>query len=222
MLDSQTMSGVADCVSNSESVVYKAKRLFDIVLSSMVLILLAPLLVTLALVLKFTDLGPAIYRHTRVGCDGRRFDCFKFRTMVLDSENVLNSLLETDPSAREEWERDRKLKNDPRVTRLGALLRASSADELPQLFNVLLGHMSLVGPRPVTSEELERYGDDIDLYLSVRPGVTGPWQVCGRSELSWEERVKLDANYVRNWQFSTDLLILLRTMRAVIQRRGSW
>jgi lipopolysaccharide/colanic/teichoic acid biosynthesis glycosyltransferase len=172
--------------------------------------------------MKLIQAGPVIYRHRRIGYGGREFSCFKFRTMIADSENILKSLLETDAIAREEWERDRKLKNDPRITPLGAMLRAWSADELPQLFNVLLGDMSLVGPRPVTADELGRYGDQISLYLSMRPGLTGPWQVSGRSDRSYEERVALDVDYTKNWRLSTDLLILLRTLRVVIHRKGSW
>ena len=197
------------------------KRGFDIVVASLILVVLAPFFVMLTILIKMTDPGPIIYQHSRVGYQGKQFSCVKFRTMVVDSESRLRTLLDADPAAREEWELHRKLKSDPRITPLGSLLRNSSADELPQLINVIRGDMSLVGPRPVVSEELEHYGEHAKLYLATRPGMTGSWQINGRSDVSYESRVAFDADYVRDWCLSTDLLILIRTVGAVIRQRGS-
>jgi undecaprenyl-phosphate galactose phosphotransferase len=142
--------------------------------------------------------------------------------MVLDSDKVLKALLESDPSARKEWDRAQKLANDPRITPVGKFLRQSSLDELPQLINVIRGDMSLVGPRPIVPSELTRYGDKLSLYLLARPGITGIWQVSGRNDCGYDRRIEMDANYVRNWRFSTDFVILLRTLGAVLAQRGSY
>lgn len=198
------------------------KRIFDIIFSSFIIILFIPLYIFIAFALRLSDRGPIIYRGTRIGCGGGKFACFKFRTMVVDSQNRLEELLASDPAIRREWEVNRKLKNDPRITPIGRFLRQSSLDELPQLINVLRGEMSLVGPRPVIASELALYGDYIQLYLSARPGLTGMWQVSGRNDCSYEKRVELDSNYVRNWRFSMDIYILLRTIFAVVQCRGSY
>ena len=198
------------------------KRVFDIVFASVVLLLISPLFIIVALMLKVTDPGPVIYRHVRVGLWGRRFTCFKFRTMVVDAENVLKVLLNDDASIRAEWERSQKLIKDPRVTRVGRFLRESSLDELPQLINVMRGEMSLVGPRPIVPSETSRYGDRLDSYVLARPGLTGAWQISGRSDCGYDKRVELDANYVSDWRFSTDLSILVRTVGAVIERKGSY
>jgi len=142
--------------------------------------------------------------------------------MVLDSDKVLKTLLESDPAARKEWDRTQKLANDPRITPLGKFLRQSSLDELPQLINVIRGDMSLVGPRPIVPSELTRYGDKLSLYLQARPGITGIWQVSGRNDCGYDRRIEMDANYVRNWRFSTDFVILVRTLGAVLAQRGSY
>ena len=198
------------------------KRVFDIVFASVVLLLISPLFIIVALMLKVTDPGPVIYRHVRVGLWGRRFTCFKFRTMVVDAENVLKVLLNDDASIRAEWERSQKLIKDPRVTRVGRFLRESSLDELPQLINVVRGEMSLVGPRPIVPSEMSHYGDRLGSYVSARPGLTGAWQISGRSDCGYDKRVELDANYVSDWRFSTVLSILARTVGAVIERKGSY
>jgi len=198
------------------------KRVFDVIVASLILLLTFPVLVIVALMLKLTDPGPVIYKHVRVGLWGRRFICFKFRTMVVDSENALKASAYNDPGARAEWKQCQKLINDPHVTPVGQFLRESSLDELPQLFNVLRGDMSLVGPRPIVPSEMSRYGDRLGLYVSARPGLTGAWQISGRSDCGYDKRVELDANYVSNWRFSTDLFILLRTVGAVIDRKGSY
>ena len=198
------------------------KRIFDVFFASFVILLTLTLFIIVAIMVKLTDPGPVIYKHVRVGLWGRRFNCFKFRTMFVDSENVLEALLDGDPGARAEWEGNQKLIKDPRVTPVGRFLRESSLDELPQLINVLRGDMSLVGPRPIVPSEMSRYGDRLGSYLSARPGLTGAWQISGRSDCSYEKRVELDSNYVSNWRLSTDLSILMRTVGAVIDRKGSY
>jgi exopolysaccharide production protein ExoY len=201
----------------------RTKRVFDVFVASLVLLLTFPLFIIVAVMLKVTDPGPVIYKHVRVGLLGRRFTCFKFRSMVVDAENVLKALLDDNPGARAEWERSQKLINDPRVTRVGRILIESSLDELPQLVNVLRGEMSLVGPRPIDPSEMSHYGDRLASYVSARPGLTGAWQISGRSDGEYDQRVELDANYVSNWSFSTDLSILLRAMCAVKKKEaGRW
>lgn len=197
------------------------KRAFDVVVSIVLLTLLCPLFVYLHF--KITaDGGPLIYGHTRVGRNGLPFQCMKFRTMVVNSSAVLADLLARDLAARAEWEKDFKLKNDPRVNRFGNFLRSSSIDELPQLWNVLRGDMSLVGPRPVVQAELERYQDDVAYYLMSRPGMTGLWQVSGRNDVDYRTRVYFDAWYVKNWSLWTDLVILFKTVSVVLKRAGAY
>ncbi|HEY8007398.1 MAG TPA: sugar transferase [Methylocella sp.] len=200
----------------------KAKRIFDVIVASITLFLFLPLFAFVVLLLKLTDPGPVIFSHVRVGQGGRRFACLKFRSMVTDSDKVLKSLLESDPTARAEWERTQKLTNDPRITAVGKFLRQSSLDELPQLINVIRGDMSLVGPRPVVPSEVGRYGEKLGLYLQARPGITGVWQVSGRNDCGYDKRIEMDANYVRNWRISNDIVILMRTLGAVIARKGSY
>ena len=197
------------------------KRAFDVVVSLVLLTLLVLFFVYLHF--KITaDGGPLIYGHTRVGRNGLPFQCMKFRTMVVNSAEVLAELLASDPVARAEWEKDFKLKNDPRVNRFGSFLRRSSIDELPQLWNVLRGEMSLVGPRPVVQAELERYQDDVAYYLMSRPGMTGLWQVSGRNDVDYGTRVYFDAWYVKNWSLWTDLVILFKTVAVVLKRAGAY
>ncbi len=197
------------------------KRLFDLAAASAILVLVAPLMATIALLLRLEG-GPVLFAHQRVGRDGRLFPCYKFRSMVPNAKEVLERLLAEDPEARAEWERDQKLRNDPRITRLGHVLRKLSLDELPQLFNVLKGDMSLVGPRPVVPEELERYGDAKVYYLMVRPGLTGLWQISGRNDLDYDQRVALDTWYVRNWTLWNDIVILFKTLVVVPSRAGAY
>lgn len=164
----------------------------------------------------------ALFRHQRVGRDGKLFNCLKFRTMVPDAEKVLARLLESDPALRAEWERDHKLKDDPRVTPFGRFLRAASLDELPQLWNVLAGDMSLVGPRPVTREELLRYGRNAVFYELVRPGITGLWQVSGRNFVEYRRRVAMDVLYVKRQSLVLDVWILLKTVIVVVTGHGAF
>lgn len=204
------------------------KRGIDLLLAIVAIVLLAPLLLTIAVRLKM-ERGPILFTQLRVGKDGRRFRCFKFRTMRPDAEAQLSNLLATDPAARAEWKRHQKLANDPRITRLGAFLRTTSLDELPQLFNVVIDDMSMVGPRPIIAPEISGYendrayfeGADFDHYASCKPGITGLWQVSGRARTTHRERVRLDRWYCRNWSIWLDVMIILKTVRAVLIRTGS-
>ena len=198
-----------------------SKRVFDIVACLVGLALLSPGFFIVAMVTK-KDGGPAFYSHERVGRGGAIFLCLKFRSMYEDSDKRLETLLACNAEAKKEWEEHYKLKNDPRITPFGHFLRESSIDELPQLVNVLKGDMSLVGPRPIILEELEKYGEAKETYLSVRPGLTGLWQVSGRNDLDYETRVALDVEYVESYSFVTDLIILIKTIRAVLERRGAY
>ncbi|MBO0712253.1 MAG: exopolysaccharide biosynthesis polyprenyl glycosylphosphotransferase [Acetobacteraceae bacterium] len=196
------------------------KLVFDQVVAALLLAALLPLFVVLAALIR-ADGGPALFRHERIGFGGRRFKCLKFRTMVTDADVVLRRVLQSDPGARAEWEETQKLRDDPRVTAVGAFLRKTSLDELPQLLNVVRGEMSLVGPRPIVQAEVRRYGQDIAYYYDAKPGLTGLWQVSGRSDTSYEHRVKLDVWYVRNWALWHDITILLKTIPAVLLKKGA-
>ena len=198
-----------------------AKRALDIAIASAALLVAAPFFLIVSLMVRM-DGGPAFYAHPRVGRLGTIFGCLKFRSMVVDSQARLEALLASDPDARAEWDATRKLKNDPRITRIGRFLRATSLDELPQLINVLRGEMAIVGPRPVTLTELDQYyGAAAAHYLTVRPGITGLWQVSGRSETSYDQRVALDVAYVSQPSLLADMRILLKTPVAVLSRRGA-
>jgi exopolysaccharide production protein ExoY len=198
------------------------KRALDIVITLPLILFFLPLFLLLALAVWVQGDGPIIFSHGRVGFDGNEFRCLKFRSMVANAQQRLTKLLEEDPEALAEWNATHKLKNDPRITRLGQFLRKSSLDELPQLFNILKGEMSLIGPRPITWSEVSQYEGSFADYTRTRPGLTGLWQVSGRSDLSYRERVMLDVAYVRNWSFVGDLMILLRTVPAILLRRGSY
>ncbi len=198
-----------------------SKVMFDKTFALVALILLAPIMGIIALAIRASGQGPVIYGHVRVGRDGRTFRCLKFRTMRPDSDSDLDDLLSIDPIARDEWNEQRKLERDPRVDRIGYILRKTSLDELPQFWNVLKGDMSMVGPRPITAAEAIKYGRHFETYKSVRPGLTGVWQVSGRSDASYERRVALDVSYIRNWSLMTDIRIALRTFRVVIAGRGA-
>lgn len=192
------------------------KRIIDIALALSGIILLAPLLVICYLLTILTSPGPVLFRHRRVGFNGKHFDCLKFRTMLVDAPERLHHLLESDPMAAREWAETRKLRRDPRITAIGAILRKSSLDELPQLFNVLKGDMSIVGPRPITDEELERYTASVGAYLACRPGITGLWQVSGRSTTTYDKRVACDAFYAQNWSIALDVKILIVTVPSLL------
>lgn len=186
------------------------------------LIFLLPVMIGVALAVFAQDGGPILFAHRRIGRGGRHFYCLKFRTMAVDAEQRLAELLANDPEARVEWEKDHKLRNDPRVTGLGAFLRKSSLDELPQLFNVLRGEMSLVGPRPIVDAEVAKYGRRFRNYCAVKPGITGLWQVSGRNDVSYRTRVALDCVYARERNLLMDGYIILSTVPAVLARKGSY
>jgi exopolysaccharide production protein ExoY len=191
------------------------KRFFDIALASLTALLLLPLIVMICCLMRYSYGGRILYAHQRVGYGGRMFPCFKFRTMVEDSDAVLQRFLADNPAAALEWEATQKLRHDPRITPIGHFLRRSSLDELPQLINVVRGDMSCIGPRPIVPSELARYGSSKEDYLSTRPGLTGLWQVSGRTNLNYQRRVALDRYYVRNWSLLLDIGILARTIPAV-------
>ena len=190
-------------------------------LALLILVLLAPVMGVVAFLIWRRDGAPVLFAHYRVGHDGKLFRCMKFRTMYRDAERMLAELLEKDPAARAEWQSEQKLLRDPRITPIGHFLRRTSLDELPQLFNVVRGDMSLVGPRPITVGELTRYGRVRWHYLSVRPGITGLWQVSGRNNTSYDERVALDRRYVEERTAWMNLQILLKTVKVVVARDGA-
>lgn len=199
------------------------KTIFDFTLTLIGAICISPLLAYIAYRIKKEDPGPLIFKHIRIGKDGKPFPCYKFRSMVVNSAEMLEKYLAENPAAKAEWERDFKLKNDPRITPIGKFLRRTSLDELPQIFNVLKGEMSLVGPRPVVQEELDKYyGDAVKEYCSIRPGITGLWQVSGRSDLDYTERVLLDQWYVKNRNLKLDIKILWQTIGVVLMKKGAY
>lgn len=197
-------------------------RAFDVVVALLAIAFTAPLLIAVAMGVFLTDGGAPVFAHQRIGRGGRVFRCFKFRSMVVDAEARLAALLASDPVARREWERDHKLRRDPRITRIGDFLRKSSLDELPQLFNVLRGEMSIVGPRPIVAAEVKRYGSRFAAYCRVRPGITGLWQVSGRNDTTYRRRVALDTVYARHKCLTLDMKIVMMTVPAVIFARGCY
>lgn len=198
------------------------KRGMDLTISSIACLFLAPLFLVLGAAIKLTTPGPVFYGHTRAGRGNTRFKAWKFRTMKANADKMLDDYLAKHPELREEWERDHKLKNDPRVTPLGKWMRKWSIDELPQVFNVLCGEMSVVGPRPIVEDEIGKYGEHFETFNSVLPGITGLWQVCGRNDTTYEERVQLDLYYVHHWSPWLDLYLLVRTVKTVLFTRGAY
>lgn len=197
------------------------KRILDVAGAIVLAAVFSPLILAIAVLMR-REGGSTIYKHRRIGRDGRAFECLKFRTMVPNADQVLRELLMSNPAIKAEWVQDHKLRCDPRVTRLGRFLRRTSLDELPQLWNVMRGEMSLVGPRPVVREELLRYGRNVRAYLSAKPGITGLWQVKGRNDTDYRRRVVLDTYYVRNQCLLLDLYILLKTTRVVLGGSGAY
>ena len=200
----------------------RRKRAFDLLIALPTLVFTAPLMIALAVLIWMHDGASPVFVQTRFGRGGRPFRCYKFRSMVADAEARLRKLLAEDPEAAAEWARDQKLRDDPRITRLGRFIRKSSLDELPQLWNIIRGDMSLIGPRPIVRNEIARYGEDFLYYGMTRPGVTGLWQVSGRNETSYAERIALDVQYVREWSFARDMEILAKTVPAVLFSRGAF
>lgn len=197
-------------------------RVLDVIGAIGLLIVFLPLMLLIALSIRLTSQGPVIFSQQRIGRDGQLFSCYKFRSMVVDAEERLTHLLATDAAAKAEWERDQKLRNDPRITRIGLFLRKSSLDELPQFWNILRGDMSLVGPRPIIGDERYRYGRYIAHYCSVRPGLTGLWQISGRNHVSYRRRVAYDVLYARKSRFGDNIRILLLTVPCVLTSKGSY
>lgn len=213
-LDRSEQSSVGDRV-------YFGKRIFDLVAAVLLFVLALPIIVLISVIIRATGY-PVIFSHVRVGLDRKHFRCYKFRTMVPDAEDVLHVMLRSDAGALREWRANHKLRNDPRVTPFGRFLRRSSLDELPQLWNVLKGDMSLVGPRPIVEDEIEKYGNKALIYNSVRPGMTGLWQVLGRSNTSYSRRVSMDVLYVRRQSVSLDFWIMFKTAVVVLHRAGAF
>lgn len=198
------------------------KRCLDVVLVMTLMPIILFVVLTIAILVKLSSRGPIFYSHRRIGKNGAFFSMWKFRTMCVDSAGLLEKYLEQNPDARTEWNKTHKLRYDPRVTRLGSFLRRYSLDELPQLWNVLTGQMSLVGPRPIVAAEVEKYGDCFDCYCCAVPGLTGLWQTSGRSTLSYDARVALDCEYVARWSLRKDIVILLKTCSSVINQDGAF
>jgi Undecaprenyl-phosphate galactose phosphotransferase WbaP len=198
------------------------KRMLDLSILALASPIVVPLMLLLALMVKLTSRGPVFYRHHRLGRESRVFGAWKFRTMVPDADRILKTYLQQHPELEEEWNRDQKLKDDPRITPIGKLLRKTSLDELPQLWNVLRGHMSLVGPRPIVADEVVKYGTTYHFYERVRPGITGMWQISGRNNTTYAERLALDRFYVRNWSPWLDVYILIRTIKTVLFCEGAY
>jgi len=212
---------IADALNISPPVGGIPKRLFDLTCAIAMLIVFAPLMLIILVSIRATERGPVLFRHQRIGFNGRPFYCLKFRSMAIDAQARLDGLLRDSPEAREEWANTRKLRNDPRITPIGQFLRTTSLDELPQIINVLRGDMSVVGPRPVMADELAHYVPNDIEYRMARPGITGLWQVSGRSDTTYAERVNLDVRYVREWSAGLDLQILLKTVAVVMRQQGS-
>jgi Undecaprenyl-phosphate galactose phosphotransferase WbaP len=200
----------------------RIKRAFDAGASLLFILAGLPLAALIALAIRLETRGPVLFRHTRVGRNNRKFVLWKFRSMVVDADALLDDYLRRHPELLDEWNRTHKLKQDPRVTRVGRWLRRSSLDELPQLWNVLRGDMSMVGPRPIVEEEMPKYGPAASLYVRVPPGLTGLWQISGRNDTSYRQRVDLDTKYIRNWSMGMDLLVLWKTVRVVLKGKGAY
>jgi lipopolysaccharide/colanic/teichoic acid biosynthesis glycosyltransferase len=198
------------------------KRCFDVLLVLIAIPVILPLLGVVSAVVMLSSRGPVFYSHRRIRKGGAFFSMWKFRTMCVNSAEVLEDYLARHPAARAEWNKTHKLREDPRITRLGIFLRRYSLDELPQLWNVLMGQMSLVGPRPIVAAEVEKYSDCFDCYCRVKPGLTGLWQVSGRSKLSYDARVALDCDYVEHWSLAKDVVILLKTYSSVVNQDGAF
>jgi exopolysaccharide production protein ExoY len=199
-----------------------AQRVLDVLVAMLAIAALAPLMLFLALLIWASDSGPVFYGHVRVGRMGQLFRCWKFRSMVVNADAILATCLSSNPAALSEWTACHKLRNDPRITSVGRFLRASSLDELPQLWNVLLGDMSIVGPRPIVIAEIDRYKSNFAVYCSCRPGITGLWQISGRSDVSYDQRVALDTRYATSRSLLLDVQIMAATIPAVLARRGSY
>ncbi len=217
--DSVHLSATAVETNKNGFYISFGKRVFDLFLALLILPILAPVILVLAFLVR-RDGGPSFFGHTRVGQNGKAFKCWKVRTMVVDAEAKLKEYLAENPEAAAEWARDHKLTDDPRINKVGHVLRATSLDELPQIWNVLKGEMTFVGPRPVVEAELEKYGTSVGSYLKQKPGITGLWQVSGRNDISYDERVELDVTYLKTRSLMLDLRIIAKTGLAVVDKTG--
>lgn len=198
------------------------KKIFDFCMAIVLIVVFSPVLLALYALVYISTNGKPLFKHERIGKNGLKFKIYKFRTMYLDAEEKLQELLENCEECKQEWESDFKLKNDPRITKIGRFLRKTSLDELPQLINVIRGEMSLVGPRPIIEKEVEKYASYFDYFKAVKPGITGLWQVSGRNDIDYDERVQLDVWYTRNWSIELDLQILIKTIVVVLSKKGSY
>lgn len=207
---------------NRNNKYFKIKYILDLILVIPALIVLSPAMLLVMYLIRKNDEGSPFFVQRRIGLNGREFNCYKFRTMVVDAQQRLDALLESDPVAAAEWKRDQKLKNDPRITKVGRFLRKTSLDELPQLWNIMKGDMSLVGPRPIVQNEIIKYGPFFKYYTSVKPGVSGLWQISGRNNTTYDERVQYDVDYAKTYSFLTDTKILFKTLPAVLFSKGAY
>ncbi|SFV54346.1 Undecaprenyl-phosphate galactosephosphotransferase [hydrothermal vent metagenome] len=224
IIGSVSQKGVAFSIKNNllHPLDRAIKNSFDFTIALIITILLIPILLIIYLSILIVSKANPIFTQERIGKGGKPFYIYKFRTMRVDADEALKRLLESDKEAKAEWEREHKLKNDPRITPIGDFLRKTSLDELPQLYNVLKGEMSLVGPRPIVESEIEKYGEFFHYFSAVNPGITGLWQVSGRNDIEYSERVQLDVWYVRNWSIDMDSIILMKTIDTVLRRKGSY
>ena len=198
------------------------KRFFDIILSLFIIIFLSPFWLILYFFVFVSTKGKPIFKHERIGYNGKNFKIYKFRTMRIDAKKHLENLIKNNPTIKQEWEKNYKLKKDPRITKVGSFLRKMSLDEFPQIINVLKGDMSFIGPRPIIKDEIEKYGDCFSYFKAIKPGITGLWQVSGRNDIGYKERVQLDVWYTRNWSIELDFMIIIKTLIVVIRQKGSY
>ena len=205
---------------NEGNTKFRIKRFLDIIGAIAGILIFSPVFLLVFLCLVLSNRGQIIFSQVRVGKNNQLFRCFKFRTMINNADTVLETILQTDPKAAQEWRENQKLTNDPRITKLGNFLRRTSLDELPQFFNVLIGDMSLVGPRPIVPDERIRYGNHYSSYLAVKPGLTGSWQVSGRNDTTYARRVQMDVDYAQNWSLINDVKIIVMTIPAIVKGTG--
>jgi len=198
------------------------KRFFDLTLAILILPITLPILLVLMVLIKISSRGPAVFKSERIGIGGSRFQCLKLRTMCVHAEEKLQVVLRKNPTLRAEWEKDHKLKKDPRITKVGRVIRALSLDEIPQIFNVIKGEMSFVGPRPIVEAEISKYGKSYKYYTRVKPGITGIWQINGRNDTTYENRVAMDKHYSQSLNFLTDLKIIIKTVPAALSKKGAY
>lgn len=208
--------------NNVNTFIYElSKCIFDYTLSIFLIVLLSPITLLIAIIIKLSNEGPVFYLHQRVGKQGKLFNMYKFRTMVVNADEVLQERINKYPAFREEWEQYQSITNDPRITKIGKILRRTSIDELPQLINILKGDMSLVGARPITADQIKMWNGKFTHYISTRPGITGLYQINGRNNLTFSQRIEMDTKYIKEKSFQLDMTILMKTFKAVISGEGA-